>query len=1419
MRARYWWSVGLVVIAVVALMVLSVAAAPISLARPTSPNGASASTASPASAPSANSAAATPSAPTQPTSSVTPSSSCGSPHCGTLDSYEIAPGGATSEDPAIAYDTVSYEAIINVYQTLVAYNGSSTASFVPELSTCVPGPSNGASSAPSLSCQAKYGDQLVTYSSGSPATFTYPIDKAARFYDPSTKASWPVYPSDVMFSLARTQAFANLPGVATTGGWIQTQAIEPFGSPTWDGGIHYPFNNTPQGALGSILINDSTYCPSNVMADSNGCVTFVANGGGVPWPFFNQLIADALGAGITPCGWFTAQSAGVPGFTGTSASKGDGPCYLPGGGTSTNGSAFQNWLHSTSPTYWDSLEELSYNHPSVQPGVQWNMVGSGPYYLPGTFQQTVGYTLDASPAYAQPSGCVGFTVAGNGCEPAPGAYQGTVNVVYEPTDTQGIQEYVAGQSDYSWFSPPETSTILQLESEGKIGLLHSKTISTYFLPYTFAWNSTTEPGIDPIGTINVPTDFFADNTVRNILNHDWPYTTVQNTIETVDGVNIRFNYGGAIPVGMGNYYPTNISWPYLGGDPDSNTSVNSAAWWWTQGTTSGSPYYDAELAKCTASSPCKFPVIGQQGVPDLDAAIADYIAAIEKTTGGALKPYTFDLTFHDLVDYSLASPYANPMPFFNLGWAPDYPDPTDYMAAMYYANGSYTSSDTLWQVLEQPSKYPQYWSNTTCTGKVASPYATITFADLAWFAGPDLFGGGATPLPNGCSGPAYATMLYWMGVAASLPVGSYRVLVYNLIEHIENQLGFYVWMYQNNGVTAYAKWINPTTINTNVMIGGGNDQTWYDWGYSNQVSPLYLNETGLSSGTKWSVNFAGTTYSGTAPASGTGSIALPGQTAGSYAWSVNYIAGYTAADASGDSNGSVTVAPPAPVSVDLTFAPVSTTNILNVQEIGLTSGLNWTSIVKGYGAIVSNSTIHAYPTLGSTAVTYYIGTQVGYTAYPNNGSATPSAAGVTVSTTFTGLLYQIFSVKVSAMGLGSTSWTVGLGGYTNTSATGGPITFWEPNGMYAFTLSSPSTLTPIASAGLATVAGLNQTINVPFTAAANAATATFKESGLVGTKALSAAPYPEWGVTIGTYTGSRGVGYNFTVVSTATSLSFALNNSTSKVQYNYTVYPMSGWMPSPAKGYVEANTTSGVFNATTITFSMVTYSVTIFEVGLPALINGHPPKWGVNATYTYPGSSVTGYVAKTTSSTAITITLPNGTSPISFVGPTGWSATATSVSVAAAATAAVGVFAPIPFNYAVTFSESGLSGSWTVYVGTVNKTGTGALTFDLPNGTYTYGIVVPSGQSASPAGGTLTVNGTAKAVSVSVSSSPSGTSVPAWAWAVIGVFVVLTLIFLVTTLMGRRRPPAPTAPQSWQPGTGTTETKGGEGGSSPPRTS
>jgi peptide/nickel transport system substrate-binding protein len=742
-----------------------------------------------------------------------------SPHPGSVDIYEVVPGGADSLDPSVDYETVGGEIIYNIYQTLVAYNGTlagpSAASMVPQLATCVPG---------SNECQSMYGSSLI---SANGQFFTLVIDPTAKFYDPSTHASWGVYPSDVFFSIARTLAWADLPGAGTTAGWILSQGLEPV-NPALVGTIHFPYDNQPHYILNSMLVNDSAYCPAAAMTNAHGCITFNTAQSGALWPEFLSFIADNEGAGIESCGWDSAQGATVPGFTGSSAPNGDGPCYLPGGATSTNSTAFQTWANSQSGTSWDSFEELALNNPNVQPSVRFNAVGSGPYYLVSV-NDGIGYFLQANPAYVAPEGCAGQP----GCEPEPGQFAPTVNVFWEATDTIGIQEYYAGRADGATIQGTDIPTLLSLQRQGLIGVLPFSSISIQFLAYSLDFSvSTAQSVVGSAGTINVPGDFFAYNGLRQFLSYAFPYQTVENTIFTSDGIQTGFNYGGAIPVGMSNYYPTNISWPST--DPDTNPSdVGGAAWWWAQATTPSSQYYDPELASCTSASPCSFPILGEQGGTQQDQMIQLYMPLIKQISGGALAPFTIDLTFQQLVAGIVASPGQGGLPFFNLAWAPDYPDPSDYAnGAMYGPSSSYGTPDALQMELNAPAFNDA--GSATCGGPAnavnsagAAPFSALAYwANLA--SGP-----GGSGIPTACQGVAYDVATFWETTAGGLPTSSasdsaYRVLIYNMVEHIMNGLNLYVYYDQENFLATYAPWINPAGINTNVMEGGGSINTWYN---------------------------------------------------------------------------------------------------------------------------------------------------------------------------------------------------------------------------------------------------------------------------------------------------------------------------------------------------------------------------------------------------------------------------------------------------------------------------------------------------------------------------------------------------------------------------------------------------------------
>ncbi|MCI4351691.1 MAG: ABC transporter substrate-binding protein, partial [Thermoplasmata archaeon] len=724
-----------------------------------------------------------------------------SPHKGMLNVYELAPGGANSEDPAVDYESNGYEPILNVYQTLIAYNGSQTGptyvSYVPQLAACVPG---------SPACATLFGSSLVK---GDNVTFV--LDAAANFYDPTTKASWGVWPTDVLFSVARTMSFANIPSFGGNNGWILEQSLLPTGNKNWDGGIHAARNNTPGNIYQHVILN-GTDCPATATTSPayHGCVTFWANGAGHSWPYFFELISDNFGSSVVPCGWFSAapQSAGIPFWTqGNVSGNGDHPCSAPG----QNGYGLSPTTIGANPTAWDNFQARG-AVPPFWGNVQFAMAGSGPYYL-AAYQPGLSYLLQANPGYVAPSFCHGA-----GCEPAAGQYAPKVSVVWEASQTPGEQAYSAGVADFAAIPQTDTALALALIAQGKIQALTFPSLTVDFFPFNLLF-SAPQAAKYTSNPITVQPDFFSYLAVRQFFAHAYPYTTIEQTVNTRDGIQYFFNYGGAIPQFMANYYPSNVSFPT--GDPcASTTSPTCAIYWWTQARTVASPYYDKELAACSPSSPCEVPLFGQTGAPDLDQKMALWAASIGIISGGAVKVDTLDINFIDAVINSLFSPPGgNAMPFYRLGWSPDYPDPTDYVAPLYLPDSTYTAADT---VAEQLGVGVSTAFNASSCDASIGPYTNY----LAYVHVAQSTGG----IPNNCQGDAYSAMTYLEGLAAVQAPGPQRALLYNWVEQIANALSLYTYSYQWNIVETYASWVSGSTLSTNVVIGGGQDNLWYSVG-------------------------------------------------------------------------------------------------------------------------------------------------------------------------------------------------------------------------------------------------------------------------------------------------------------------------------------------------------------------------------------------------------------------------------------------------------------------------------------------------------------------------------------------------------------------------------------------------------------
>ncbi len=170
------------------------------------------------------------------------------------------------------------------------------------------------------------------------------------------------------------------------------------------------------------------------------------------------------------------------------------------------------------------------------------------------------------------------------------------------------------------------------------------------------------------------------------------------------------------------------------------------------------------------------------------------------------------------------------------------------------------------------------------------------------------------------------------------------------------------------------------------------------------------------------------------------------------------------------------------------------------------------------------------------------------------------------------------------------------------------------------------------------------------------------------------------------------------------------------------------------------------------------YSVTFVESGLLS---------GTNWSLTLGGQT------KSSSSTSITFSEPNGVYSYSVGTVPGYSSSPSSGTVTVnGANIEEGItFTEIPpATYPVTFTESGLppGTSWSVTLsGNTQSSNTSLITFKEPAGTYSYSVGSVSGYSASPSSGTLTVSGplseyvhfTELAPAFSVSASKSSLTV------------------------------------------------------------
>ncbi len=469
---------------------------------------------------------------------------------------------------------------------------------------------------------------------------------------------------------------------------------------------------------------------------------------------------------------------------------------------------------------------------------------------------------------------------------------------------------------------------------------------------------------------------------------------------------------------------------------------------------------------------------------------------------------------------------------------------------------------------------------------------------------------------------------------------------------------------------------------------------------------VVFTESGLPSGTSWSVTLNGATESSI---TSTSTFTEPN---GVYSYTVGTVSGYAVAPPS----GTLTVNGAA-VSETITFTK-SVTYSVAFTETGLPAGTSWTVTLGATPKSSTTSTITFSELNGTYA--YSIGDVPGWhqTTLPYTGSVTVSGSMAAAPTlAFSQVTY---SVTFTEGGLPSgTTWSVTLGGST-LSTTTSTVTFSEPNGTYPYTVGAVAGWITSVYSGSVPLNGGVVDEAVAFTQVTY--TAAFTQSGLP--------PGTAWSVTLG---GS-------TLSTTTSTVTFTEPNGT----YAYKVTDVPGWHQTTLP-YSGSLTVAGTVTNEAITFAQATYSVEFSEAGLAVGV-----EWYVNLT---GGSSLR------STSGVIDFVEPNGTYAYSIWTPANYAPTPSGVTLTVVGAP---VTQPVTFGstYGVTFDRppgTPMGASWTVYLNAtsgssgaaaggvpqlsvVRTTTASTLTIMAPNGTYAYSIIV-AGSHSLTGRGTVSVQG------------------------------------------------------------------------------
>jgi hypothetical protein len=617
---------------------------------------------------------------------------------------------------------------------------------------------------------------------------------------------------------------------------------------------------------------------------------------------------------------------------------------------------------------------------------------------------------------------------------------------------------------------------------------------------------------------------------------------------------------------------------------------------------------------------------------------------------------------------------------------------------------------------------------------------------------------------------AYTQVTYTATVSEStLPASLSWSITVNGVTHsltTDGGLDTLTWTGLANGTYAYSiadvsGWHQGTlAASGSLMVNGGAgpiDGSGVGYtttlAYSEVTYTATISESTLPASLSWSITVNGVTHSLTTDG-GLDTLTWTGLANGTYAYSIADISGWhqTTIPYSGTLavNGGTTDIDGTGIGYANTLDYAQVTYSVVFSESGLPSGLTWTVTVDGVPMALTTDGGTDALTFAETngSHTYSVADNAGWhqTTLAYSGNVMVSGAAVTEPTLVYSAVTYTATLSESTLpsGLG---WSATVNGVTQSLTTDGGLDTltWTglANGSYAYTIADVSGWhqTTLPYSGTLSVSG--GAAAVDGTGSGYADTVTY--TSVTYTVTLSESTLPSgltWSVTL------NGVTQSLTTDGGLDTLTWTgLTNGT----YSYSVADNAGWHQTtiPYSGTLTVNGGSspidgtGIGYSNTLVYSLVTYTITFSESGLPSGLTWQVTVNGVTKSLTTNGGT-----------DSLSFTKANGSYAYSIADISGWHQSTLPYSgnvMVTGASVAEPTLIYSPVTYSVIFKESGLPSGlkWKVTVDGMTKSlttngATDTLTWTgLANATYSYQVGSLPGwhQATLPYTGSVMVNG------------------------------------------------------------------------------